>query len=225
MRLSLRTKYLSQPRYDRYLIATGSDLSRAKKLYTANIRLAQAFHPVISQFEVILRNSLNLELANHFADPNWIRNQKSGFMDDTSLGANKYLKRQVVSTERKLRRSRITITSGKVISDQTLGFWVALFSVPYYRLLIGKPIHIFPNKPSVENRSTLHQKLEKIRDFRNRVNHCEPICFGGNTINCNEANLIRQMIIDLTGWLDPNLIAFLSKLDNINSKINNVLRV
>ncbi len=177
MRLSLRTKYLSQPRYDRYLIATGNDLNRAKKLYTANIRLTQAFHPVVSQFEVILRNSLNLELSNHFADPNWIRNQKSGFMDDASLGANKYLKRQVVSTERKLRRSRAIITSGKVLSDQTLGFWVALFSVPYYRLLLGKPIQIFPHKPSVENRSTLHQKLEKIRDFRNRVNHCEPICF------------------------------------------------
>ena len=174
---------------------------------------------------MILRNSLDLELSKHFTDTNWIRNQKSGFMDDNSLGTNKYLKRQVVTTERKLRRKRITITSGKVIADQTLGFWVALFSVPYYRLLVGRPIHIFPNKPPKENRSTLHQRLEKIRSFRNRVNHCEPICFRGNVINCNEAILIRQMIIDITSWINPSLIPFLRKLDNTDSKVSNILRI
>ncbi len=60
MRIELRNKYLSRPRYNRYLIATASNNDKAKKLYNANLRLAQSFHPILSQFEVVLRNSLNI---------------------------------------------------------------------------------------------------------------------------------------------------------------------
>ena len=74
MRKDLRYTYLSRPRYNRYLAATANDKERAKKLYNANIRLAQSFHPILSQFEVILRNSLNLKLSAHFGDIDWIIN-------------------------------------------------------------------------------------------------------------------------------------------------------
>lgn len=60
MRIELRNKYLSRPRYNRYLIATSNSSNNSKKLYNANLRLAQSFHPILSQFEVVLRNSLNI---------------------------------------------------------------------------------------------------------------------------------------------------------------------
>ena len=69
MKLVLRNKHFSRPRYNRYLNATGNNNERAKKLYNANIRLAQAFHPILSQFEVVLRNSLNISLSIYFSDP------------------------------------------------------------------------------------------------------------------------------------------------------------
>ncbi len=225
MRLTLRNQYFSQPRYSRYLLSTGNDLSRAKKLYLANIRLAQSFHPIISQFEVILRNSLNVELSIHFADHNWIRSEKNGFMNHHSLGQKPYLKAQIINSEKRLRRNRIPITSGKLIADQTLGFWVALFSRPHYRLLLGRPIHVFPNKPPMENRASIHQKLEKIRDFRNRVNHCEPLCFNGNAIDCTEAAIVRNLIVDLTSWINPSLSPFFDVLDNVQNKINYILTI
>lgn len=80
MKIISRNKYLSRPRFNRYLNAVGNDNKRAKKLYLANIRLAQAFHPIISQFEVVLRNCINNNLAAHFTDIDWIINQKTGFM-------------------------------------------------------------------------------------------------------------------------------------------------
>lgn len=92
MKLAIRNKYLSSSRYNRYLVATGNDIERAKKLYHANIRLAQAFHPLLSQFEVVLRNSLNIILSSHFRDPDWIINQKTGFMRHASLNPKLYLK-------------------------------------------------------------------------------------------------------------------------------------
>lgn len=90
MKHILRNKYLSRPRYNRYLIAVGNNKDRAKKFYNANIRLAQSFHPVLSQFEVVLRNCLNNKLSVYFADTDWIINQKNGFMRHTSLSKSHF---------------------------------------------------------------------------------------------------------------------------------------
>ena len=133
MRNELRQKYLSNPRYERYLNATQYNASRAKRLYNANIRLAQSIHPILTQFEVILRNSLNIQLSNYFNDSNWIITQKTGFMNHNNLRrSNFYLKRSVEDAERGLNRRRIPITSGKIIAEQNFGFWISLFLGHHY---------------------------------------------------------------------------------------------
>lgn len=223
MRIELRGKYLSTPRYNRYLIATDNKSKRAKRLYTANIRLAQAFHPILSQFEVVLRNSLNIVLTDHFNDTDWIINQKNGFMKDNSLRSSHFfLKTCIQKTENKLTRRSIPITSGKIISDQTFGFWLSFFLSHHYSLVSGQPIHIFPNKPASVNRAGIYNKLDLIRDFRNRVNHCEPICFVGQNIDSNYALQIQTTIYHLIKWIDPKLIPFFEDIDNIQSKTTKI---
>lgn len=226
MKIELRGKYLSRPRYNRYLTATANNSNRAKRLYTANIRLAQAFHPILSQFEVVLRNSLNNVLSAHFADTDWVINQKTGFMRDISLRSSHYfLKTCVQKTENKLARRSIPITSGKIISDQTFGFWLAFFLSHHYSLVRGQPIHIFPNKPASENRASIYDKLDLIKDFRNRVNHCEPICFFGHSIDCAYALQVRTTIYNLIEWIDPKLIPFFEDIDNIRSKTTQIMNI
>lgn len=223
MKINLRHKYLSRSRYNRYLYATHNHKEKAKRLYNANIRLAQAFHPLLTQFEVILRNSLSNILAAHFIDPDWIINQKNGFMSNPSLGQSRYyLKECIIKSERKFNRRNTTITNGKLLADQTFGFWIALFLPHHYSLLNGKPIQIFPHKPTNENRASIHAKLEKIKDFRNRVNHCEPICFNGQHIDCTEARDIKQILYHLIKWIDPELVPFFTAIDNINNKTNQI---
>ena len=226
MKIELRNKYLSRPRYNRYLNATANNSERAKKLYNANIRLAQAFHPMLSQFEVILRNSLNLILSAHFTDPDWIINQKVGFMRHPSLRSSHFfLKTCVQKTENKLTRRAIPITGGKVISDQTFGFWLALFLSHHYSLIGGQPIHIFINKPTAENRASIYGKLDDIKSFRNRVNHCEPLCFVGHNIDCSFALDIRTKLYSLIEWIDPDMVPFFESMDNIQNKINQIMRI
>ncbi len=226
MKIELRGKYLSRPRYNRYLNATSNNGNRAKRLYTANIRLAQAFHPILSQFEVVLRNSLNIKLAGHFTDSDWIINQKNGFMRDVSLRSSHYFfKTCVQKTENKLSRRSIPITSGKIISDQTFGFWIAFFLAHHYSLVGGQPIHIFSNKPTSENRASIYNKLDKIKDFRNRVNHCEPICFVGHNIDCAYALEVRNTIYNLIEWIDPSLIPFFKTIDSIQSKTTQIMNI
>lgn len=203
----------------------GNDSNRAKKLYHANIRLAQSFHPILSQFEVIFRNSLNTILSGYFTDADWIINQKNGFMRDLSLQPGFFLRNAVQKTEGKLRRRGISATSGRIISDQTLGFWVSFFLPHHYALVAGGPIQIFPYKPATENRASILKKLNSIQSFRNRVNHCEPLCFTGHYINCSEALKVRTLIYDLVSWIEPELVSFLEKLDNIVNRANYIISI
>lgn len=226
MRNELRQKYLSNSRYERYLNATQYNANRAKRLYHANIRLAQSIHPILTQFEVVLRNGLNVQLSNYFNDDNWIITQKNGFMNNNSLRrSNFYLKRSIEGTENELRRRNIPITDGKIIADQNFGFWISFFLRHHYSLIGGQPIRIFPNKPSVEDRASIYSKLKEIKDFRNRINHCEPICFLGSRIDCSEILNIRTKVYDLLDWIEPELVPFFETIDNVQSKVDNVLRI
>ena len=226
MKIALRNKYLSRQRFNRYLLATGNNNIRAKRLYAANIRLAQAFHPILSQFEVVFRNSLNTILATHFADPDWIINQKTGFMRDPSLAHSLYFLRTCVQkTENNLTRRSIPVTPGKIISDQTFGFWLAFFVPHHYALVSGQPLHVFSHKPITENRATIHNKLEAIKNFRNRINHCEPICFNGNNIDCTYATSIRGTLYNLLDWIEPGLAPYFRSIDTTNTKVIQIMSI
>lgn len=218
MREDLFEKYISRPRYDKYLTAAGGNIIRARKLYDANIRLAQAFHPLLSQFEVVLRNGINEIMTIKYNDGDWIQNQSTvgGFMSDPSLaGKSYYMKRCVQDTITKLKKKKSTITSSDIIAEQTFGFWTNFYTNVHYRLTSGRPIAVFPNRPPYIKRVNIHNFLDDIQKFRNRVNHCEPLCFRSNSVNCDKALTVRKEIFDLLGWIDPDLISYFDGLQEI----------
>lgn len=88
----------SNSRVSKYYRAVNRNKNKAVMLYFANLKIAQAFHPLLSSFEVILRNQLHYALSRHFSDGNWIINQKAGFMVDSSLTyINKRSKKRVTN--------------------------------------------------------------------------------------------------------------------------------
>lgn len=213
--------YLSQPRLDRFLIATGNSKSKAQKLYKINLRVSQSFYPILNLFEIFFRNIANYQVSSHFTNPNWIIAEKNGFMSNPSLSASRFfLKNFVSKAEKAIRRKGGIITSGKIVAEQSFGFWTSLFDTHHYRLIGGVVIHCFPNKPPHVNRNILNQKLNKIREFRNRVYHNEPICFNGNIIDFTEAITIRNEIYELLEWIDSDLTNYIDYFDGINTKIN-----
>ena len=120
--------YISQPRLDRFLTATGNSKSKSQKLYRINLRVAQSFYPILNLFEIFLRNIVNYQISSHFANPNWIIAEKTRFMNDSSLhGSRFFLKNSVSKTERAIRRKGGTVTAGKVIAEQSLGFLAGNF--------------------------------------------------------------------------------------------------
>ncbi|MEO9476490.1 MAG: hypothetical protein ABJG41_13190 [Cyclobacteriaceae bacterium] len=127
-------------------------------------------------------------------------------MNDNSLRHSRFfLKNSVEKAERTIRRKGGAISSGKAISEQSFGFWTSLFETHHYRLIGGVIIHCFPNKPNNVNRSIISQKLNRIREFRNRVYHNEPICFNGSNIDFKEAEDIQDEIFEMLSWIDSDL--------------------
>ena len=226
-------QYFSEARVNRYLLATSNSKNRAIKLYKANLKTSQAFHPLIGVFEVILRNRLNDILANHFGDTDWIINQKTGFMSDSSLRytykrtglqkTNDFLKREISRAEKRLQKTNTPISSGKIIAEQTLGFWTDLFEVHHYRLLRGKPIQIFHSLPAGHGRKEVNDAMNKVRRFRNRINHNEPICFKGNYIDFTETLEVYQSLTNLLTWIDPEIIKLISDIDKVKKTISKMI--
>jgi len=212
--------YVSQPRLNRFLIAGGNSKVKAQKLYHVNLKIAQSFYPVLNIFEVFFRNVCNYHISAWFANPNWIIAEKNGFMSDSSLSRSKfYLKNGVNSAERSIIKKGVPMTAGKVLAEQSFGFWTSFFEPHHYRLIGGVVIHCFPNKPANVNRSLLSQKLDRIREFRNRIYHNEPICFKGNNIDFTYATAIKKELYELLDWIDNDLPAYVKTFDSIDNKI------
>lgn len=210
---------MSSQRLNRFLVATGSSKIKAKKLYRINLRVAQAFYPILNLFEIFLRNSINYQLSAYFINPDWIISERNGFMSNRSLQTSKFfLKNSVVKAERTIRKKGGTITSGKIIAEQSFGFWTSLFETHHYRLIGGTVIHCFPNKPSHVNRNILNQKLNRVREFRNRIYHNEPICFNNQNVDFTQALNIKLEIFELLEWINEDLTDYVKYFDNVDAK-------
>ena len=230
-------RLFSPARISRYMLAASNEKSRAQKLYVANLKVAQSFHPLLGVIEIVIRNRINSLLSNHFNDPDWIINQVSGFMADSSLmktnrttgrpEPDQYLRKEVNKAINRFRQTNTMITSGKIIAEQTFGFWTELFETKYYRLIAGRPIQIFTALPPANNRRTILNELTLIRLFRNRINHNEPICFNQhNKVDFTNALAVYSSIKNMLMWIDNDLIAMVDKLDHVKAtvrKANNIL--
>lgn len=222
---------VSKPRLDKYLNSCGGSREKALKLYEANLAVAQAYYPVLNLFEVFLRNSINEQLAIYFTDRGWIKNQKTGFMADSSLGANFWMQKEVQGVEDKIRakieasmssamdKSKIKINANKIISQLSLGFWTSFFDPDHFKLVNGTVLQCFPNKPTAINRGRIILMLNRIRDFRNRIYHNQAICFDETRIDFSKAEKIRDDIFKLLEWMDGDMAKYVNRFDDIDSKI------
>jgi hypothetical protein len=220
----------SPARVSRYMLTASNNKRKAQKLYCANLKVAAAFHPLLGLTEIIIRNRINAVLSNHFNDSDWIVNQVSGFMADSSLmrtnrmtgrpEPDHYLKKEVNKAISRFRASNTPITSGKIIAEQTFGFWTELFEPKYYRLIAGRPIQAFTRLPVGYNRRLILNELTTIRQFRNRINHNEPICFDqNNNLDFTAALEVYNSIRNMLTWIDGDLITLVNKLDQVPTTV------
>lgn len=225
------SKLYSNARVSRFVKAANGDRRKAQKMYYANARVAQSFQPLLSFFEVILRNQLHYALAAHFNDVQWLINQKTGFMSDPSLThtvkktgkvmVNDFLKKEVERSERTLIGKKRNVTAGRVIAELNLGFWNSLYETHHYALLKGVPCKIFKSLPTGYGRKEVNNAIQEIRTLRNRVSHNEPLCFSNKAYDMTYAKEMYGKINDFLSWINPDIMVSLKSesLDNVCREI------
>ena len=222
-------KYYSYSRVSKYYKAAKHDKAKTMMLYYGNLKIARAFHPLLGILEVILRNRLHSTLAKCFNDGNWIINQQNGFMKSPLLIkknkrtgviiTNDFLFREVSKAESKLKSKGVNATAGRIIAEQTLGFWISLFDLIHYKILKGIPIQAFQKLPAGYGRKEVYDALNQIRDFRNRINHNESICFVDKKLDFSYAKGIYQTLLQVLNWIDPDIQSSLYEVDKVMKTI------
>lgn len=213
------SRLFSCARVSRYVKAARGDKKKAQKMYYANARLARAFQPLLSFFEVVLRNQLHYALAAHFGDVQWLINQKAGFMSDPSLihidkktgkvKKNHFLKDEVQRAEKELQSRGKNTTSGRIIAELNFGFWNSLYETHHYALLKGVPCQIFKSLPAGYGRKDVNIVIQEIRMLRNRVSHNEPLCFNNRKFDMSYVKDMYAKISDFLSWINPEILSAL----------------
>lgn len=178
------------------------DDERAIRLYRANIQLSESFYSLLSMYEVALRNSLNRELTEYFETEDW-------YLQISNEPGLKNLNANISTAKRHIAKRDENITANKVIAELTLGFWVRLFNAEYERIL-WKPLRrAFPYMPkNQKQRKNVSAPINKIRDFRNRVFHHEPIAW-----NLERLEETYERILTVMGWLNKDLPMLAEELE------------
>lgn len=159
--------YLSQDRLKPYLDLADDDFEEAIKLYTKNKNLSSDLHALLTELEVIFRNSINNILIEEIGT-DWLLEK------NTNL--NEIQSQAITNVIKSLEKQNKKASNANIVSNLNFGFWVYLFNANYDKTLWRMHLYkIFKNPPKGFKRSKARAKLEKFKKLRNRISHCENI--------------------------------------------------
>jgi len=189
---------LSVPRFGRYLRTTAGDADRAMQLYQWNLDVCEAFHSPLHWLEIPLRNALHARLTTHFGLAEWwtlaeLAPATASKIRDAEAGVR--------------RRRPAGYQPDDVVAALTFGFWVSLVSKTHTGSLWVPTLHgAFPHYRGP--RHDLHQSLESMRLFRNRIMHHEPIYHRDLVAD-------RATIYRLIGYLSQDALEVVPAVDRV----------
>jgi hypothetical protein len=169
MSYELLEKVHSKVRLERYLSLSKGDKQRAFEYYIANIELSTMAMPLLHMFEVTFRNTIHTSITKHYQDKNWLLKLPTEIEEINGQKTRIFKDIQVVK-ERLLAHDKF-ITSDRIISELSLGFWVEFFYEKYDTVLGNATFSEFRNRQTGYNRKQCYEDLIFIRAFRNRVSH------------------------------------------------------
>lgn len=181
-------RLLSTDRFATYLAASDGDSSRAVRLYSWNIEVSAALWGPFHILEITLRNALHDRMADRAGRQDWWRGDHIPLRGDHP----QRLREAIAVAD---RNHGTEATSGHVVAELSLGFWIGLLANRYHQSLWVPTLrHAFPRYYG--RRTQLHADLERLRKLRNRTAHHEPI-FARNLATDHELGL------DIIGYLEP----------------------
>lgn len=200
---------ISVERLKPYLLYHNANFDYAIEHYKANILISETFYPYIAILEVGLRNSVNVQLSKRFNDEFWFDNKE--FLKN----ASNFQIDRLIKARNGLSHKKKKITSGKIVSELSFGFWTSLLD-SRFEVSLWKSLRLsFPNCPKdIRKRKTMSAKFNTIRKLRNRIFHHEPI-----TWNLKVLNDYNEQIIEGIRWLDKDLLCWSEEMFRYNEVV------
>lgn len=184
--------------------------------------------------EVGLRNAVDKALRNYFQNENWLLNKRNEFATHKELvkknrngeiTIDRYFLEKLEKLEFKYYQREIIITHSKLLSELTFGFWVKFFDRNVIKILKAAPLNAFVNKPRI-NASLIYKKLNLILHLRNRIAHCEPICFDQNgNISIEELYRYEEYLIEVLQWINPKLYNWTIQINSYNQILERIFKL
>jgi hypothetical protein len=120
MQVAELEKLLSQSRLATYYQLFPNDKQIAIEYYQLNTQIAESLYPLLSNLEIVLRNTIHNSFSIHFKNSNWY-----------TLVNYPELQDQINIAKSKITASKNQITIDKLVSELTFGFWTSLFNKNY----------------------------------------------------------------------------------------------
>lgn len=196
---------LSIPRFAPYLARTNGDVEAAIRLYWWNVEISAAFYTPLHCLELGLRNAMHAQLYEYFGSEDWW----------TTAPLNDNGKRIVSAAAQKIiGRGVRRYCADDVVAELPFGFWVSLVSrgAAYDRTLWVPALHrAFPFYKG--RRQLLHDHLQAMVLFRNRIMHYEPVHH--RDLRADHAKIYR-----LLGYVSPQMVKELDALDRVSEVLD-----
>jgi hypothetical protein len=185
-------KGLTQVRMGRYLQGAGFDEKRAVDMYLWNVALSEAFNFPLHILEVTLRNRVHDVLKAAYVS-DWHLHQPFTRRLEAKLCQS------MAEAQTRIIKKYGGCTVDQLVASLSFGFWTALLSDAYYRMLWETNLRaVFPNMPGTHQLRHARINVAQSHWFRNRIAHHEPIF---------EEDLSKRYSEALTAlvWLDSDL--------------------
>jgi len=204
-------RIISIDRLEPYLNHHNQNFEDAVSHYKANIEVSESFYPLLAIMEIGLRNNIDSQLKRKFEDENWFENPE--FIKIVS----RFQIDRVSDARNSILREKKTITSGRVISELSFGFWTSLLDSKFEKTLWKNVRFAFPNCPKkIRQRKTMSSKFNGIRKLRNRIFHHESV-----TWSVVALENYQKEIIEGINWLDKELISWSGDIFRLEQVIKN----
>lgn len=194
-------KLLSEKRLGTYYNLFPEDKEKAIQYYRINTQISESLYPLLSNLEIILRNSIHNSFTIHFKSADWF-----SYLEQPELLD------QLNNAKRKIIVSRNHITSDKMVAELTFGLWTALLNKQYAKYFWKPLMYAFPLiDPSNKRRDKISYKLNHIRKFRNRIFHYEPVCNDIIALAINHKN-----ILEILNWINTDIGSWTKQIDRFD---------
>jgi hypothetical protein len=202
------TRAVHDDRIDRFLPAAAGSREDAFRLYLWNCRLCEAFYLPMHFGEIAVRNAIHEHMIDRLGEK-WFENKALiGTLDETRRSALA----ELLLTEK--RRHGDALTCHHLVSELSFGFWQHLLTKRFGRIIWGPGIRsAFPNLPNAMDRQEVHDRVEVVRKWRNRIAHHKPIFDRGPSAK-------YQDILQLTRWVCHDVADWVASASDIAEAID-----